>query len=102
MFPDANILGIDLYRLVVVIGIVTAMTVARLLYKHVGMSFAVFRFAILVLIGAIFIGYVFAILFQSWYAYIETGVFEWGIGATFYGGFLGGAAVFLIGYFLFG
>ena len=99
MFPDANILGIDLYWLVVVIGIVTAMTVARLLYKHVGMSFAVFRFAILVLIGAIFIGYVFAILFQSWYAYIETGVFEWGIGATFYGGLIGAVVVFVAAYF---
>lgn len=99
MFPNVSVLGVDLYWLTVIIGVIAAMAAARLLYSRAGVSFGVFRYAIIVLIGAMFVGYVFAVLFQSWYAYLETGIFEWGIGATFYGGLIGAVAVFVAAYF---
>lgn len=99
MCPDVRFLGMDLYWWFIIIGVIAAMAVARLLHKRAGISFKIFRFAILVLVGSVIIGYLFAMLFQSWYSYLETGVFRWGVGATFYGGLIGGVAVFLAAYF---
>lgn len=51
-------------------------------------------------IASIIVGFAFAALFQAFYNFIETGVFEFG-GITFLGGLIGGAACFLILYFIF-
>lgn len=102
MNPFFNILGVDLYWMMVIIGLVAAFVLLRLLHSYAGISFDVFRFIVFVLVGAIFVGYPVAVLFQSWYAYLESGVFRWGAGATFYGGLIGGTAGFFIGYFAVG
>lgn len=99
MFPHTVFLGLDLYWWMVVVGVISAMVAFRLAHEQAGVSAKVFNFCVLILVAAIAVGYVFAVLFQSWYVYIETGVFEWGIGATFYGGFIGGVLTFFIGYF---
>ena len=99
MFPEVNFLGLELYDWMIVVGIVAAMVFFRLFYKKAGLSDKVFNFALIVAIPSIIVGYVFAILFQSWFYYLETGKFVWGAGATFYGGLIGAAAVYLAIYF---
>ena len=99
MFPEVNFLGLELYDWMIVVGIVAAMVFFRLFYKKAGLSDKVFNFALIVAIPSIIVGYVFAILFQSWFYYLETGKFVWGAGATFYGGLIGAAAVYLAVYF---
>ena len=50
---------------------------------------------------AIAIGFLFAKLYQAVYAWIDTGVFDfYGAGMTAMGGFIGGAAAFLLIYFV--
>ena len=51
-------------------------------------------------IASIIVGFGFAAIFQAFYNFIETGVFEFG-GITFLGGLIGGAGCFLILYFIF-
>lgn len=99
MFPDAEFLTLDLYHWMHVIGIIAAMIVARLMYKRVGVSDKLFNFGLITALPGIVLGYVFAALFQSWYTYLETGVFRWGAGSTFYGGLIGAVAVYLAVYF---
>ncbi len=51
-------------------------------------------------IASIIVGFGFAALFQAVYGFIETGVFKYD-GITFLGGLIGGAACFLLIYFIF-
>lgn len=106
MFPDVEFLGMDLYLWMIVAGVIAAMVVFRLCHARAGLSVRVFNFSLLISVAAIILGYLSAVLFQSWYAFLETGVYEWGVGATFYGGLIGAVAVFLalyfgVGHFLF-
>lgn len=106
MFPEVNFLGLELYDWMIVVGIIAAMVFFRLFYKKAGLSDKVFNFALIVAIPSIVVGYVFAILFQSWFSYLQTGKFVWGVGATFYGGLIGAVAIYLalyfgVGHFLF-
>ena len=106
MFPNAEFLGLDLYYWMIVVGILTAMILFRVFHQRAGLSVKVFNFSLLVGVAAIVLGYLSAVLFQSWYAYLETGKFVWGVGATFYGGLIGAGIVFFslyfgIGHFLF-
>ena len=102
MAPDVVFLGLDLYYWMILCGILAAMVLFRALYRRVGITYPVFVLTIGVSVGAIVGGYLFAALFQSFYSYLETGVFRWGVGTTFYGGLIGAAAVFLILYFTLG
>lgn len=99
MFPNASFLGLDLYYWMMVIGMIVSLVVFRMFYKQAGMSDKVFNFCIIVTVIAIIFGYIFAVLFESWFVFLETGKFAWGVGATFYGGLIGGAAVYLALYF---
>ena len=106
MFPNAEFLGLDLYYWMIAVGILAAMIVFRLFHQKAGLSVKVFNFSLLVGVVAIIFGYLSAILFQSWYSFLETGVFIWGVGATFYGGLIGAVLIFIalyfgIGHFLF-
>ena len=90
----------------IAVGIFAAMLVFRIFYQKAGLSVKVFNFSLLVGVVAIVLGYLSAVLFQSWYFFLETGEFVWGVGATFYGGLIGAAVVFLslyfgVGHFLF-
>lgn len=106
MFPNVEFLGLDLYYWMIVVGILVAMIVFRVFHQRAGLSTKVFNFSLLVGVVAIVFGYLSAVLFQSWYSFLETGKFAWGVGATFYGGLIGAAVVFLslyfgVGHFLF-
>lgn len=102
MAPNIVFLGLDLYYWMILAGVVAAMVLFRVFYQRAGVSYPVFVLTLLVSVGAIVGGYLFAALFQSFYNYLETGIFQWGVGTTFYGGLIGAAAVFLILYFTFG
>ena len=102
MAPNVSFLGLDLYYWMILCGILAAMVLFRALYKRAGISYPVFVLTLLVSVGAIVGGYLSAALFQSFYHFLKTGVFVWGVGTTFYGGLIGAAVVFLILYFLFG
>ena len=99
MFPQTVFLGLDLYYWMILIGVITAMIVFRMFSAQVGLSVKVFNLSIFVTVGAIILGYLSAVLFQSWYSFLDTGVFQWGVGATFYGGLIGAVIVFLLLYF---
>lgn len=102
MFPHAIFLGLDLYYWMIVIGVLLAMVVFRLFFVKAGLSEKVFNFSLLVAVAAIIFGYLSAVLFQSWYSFLATGNFSWGVGATFYGGLIGAACVYLLIYFAVG
>ena len=99
MFPNEVFLGLDLYWWLIVIGVLAAMACFRLFYEQAGLSTRVFNFSLICAVFGIFLGYLSAVLFQSWYAYLASGVFEFGVGATFYGGLIGAIAVVLAIYF---
>lgn len=99
MFPNAEFLGLDLYYWMIIAGIFAAMVIFRVFHQKAGLSVKVFNFSLLVGIAAIILGYLSAVLFQSWYSFLETGEFIWGVGATFYGGLIGAVIVFLSLYF---
>lgn len=104
MFPDVRFLGLSLYEWCLLLGAVAALVVARVL---AGKRKVPASLQTLILIDAFFSilgGYGCAILFQALYNLGETGVFalNGSTGSTFYGGLIGGAAIFLCGYFLIG
>ena len=62
-------------------------------------SSKLYNFLLFIGVISIVAGYLFAVLFQSMYTFIASGVWNWESGATFYGGFIGGAIIFLLLYF---
>lgn len=106
MFPQAEFLGLDLYYWMIIVGVLVAMIVFRVFYRKAGLSVEVFNFSLFIGVVSIVLGYLSAVLFQSWYSFLKTGEFVWGVGATFYGGLIGAAVIFLsiyfgVGHFLF-
>ena len=106
MLPQVSFLGLDLYYWMIVIGVLAAMVVFRIFHQKAGLSFNVFAFSIIIAVVSVVLGYLSAVLFQSFYSFLETKRFIWGVGATFYGGLIGAAACYLalyfgIGHFLF-
>ena len=106
MFPDVTFLGMDLYTWMMLIGILAAIFISLFCAERMKISAKLYRFGLIAAVVSVVAGYLFAVLFQSWYDYLATGVFAWGSGATFYGGLIGAAVVFFalyfgIGHFLF-
>ncbi len=101
MFPDAKFLGLTLYEWCMIVGILLALFSARILADGRRAPAKLQTLSFLVAYAAIVGGYGCAVLFQGLYNFIETGVFSLGrnTGATFYGGLIGGAAIFFLGYF---
>lgn len=92
-------LEIYLYGLFIAIGLVACLIVYHIYVNKKKMPQAVQDFTYVVIFIAIVIGFLFAALFQAVYGWIETGVFEFG-GITAMGGFIGGAAAFILAYFV--
>lgn len=101
MYPDAIFLGLDLYTIMIFIGILAAIIVFRVFADLKKAPAKVFNFFIIVIGGSILVGFLSATLFQSVYNYIDTGVWKWG-GMTFIGGLIGGVLCFFLFYFLIG
>ncbi len=98
MFPDKIFLGMNLYDIFLTVGAMLALLIADSMAVKRGFSVALQKGLLLAGIAAIVVGYGFAVLFQSVYGWIETGVFDL-VGATFYGGLIGGAGLFLVLWF---
>lgn len=99
MYPYELFWGITLYDVFIILGLCAAVGVF-LFYADKRKLHS--KLQVLVLAGAavaVCLGFGAATLMQAIYNYIENGKFEWS-GMTFYGGFVGGAVVFLAIYFV--
>lgn len=101
MYPNDILPGIDLYSIMFCAGILAAMLTFRIFSDRLGFSARLNNFVIADGVVSIILGYGSAVLFQAVYNALESGVFEISknTGATFYGGFIGGAVVFFAFYF---
>ena len=104
MCPDFKILGMDLYSILITVGVIAAMAILRILSDKRGFSARWQNFALFLTVAAVILGYGASVVFQGLYNIAKIGHFELtnSTGSTFYGGLIGGAAVFLLGYFVVG
>ena len=104
MFPHTRILGLDLYTIAICLGIVVCFAVFSALADRRKVPVRVQKLAVISGIFAIILGYGSAVFTQALYNIKSLGRFEItnSTGATFYGGLVGGAAVFLAIYFIVG
>ncbi len=101
MYPYPVFLGLTLYELFIVIGFVSAVLIYRVLADRETVPASVQNLCLFGGFAGLAGGYLLAVVVQAFYNYMEDGVFEitGHTGATFYGGLIGGAAVFLLIYF---
>lgn len=101
MYPNEIFLGLTLYDICLCLAIVACFVTVSALFDKCNMNVKVQKFSVLCGVGAVILGYFFAVLFQALYNIESIGRFEISMntGATFYGGLIGGAAVFLALYF---
>ena len=100
MYPY-NIFGeFDLYMILITLGAAGCLILVRLLADRIGLADRITNLTLASGIFGMAVGYVGAVLFQSFYDFLETGKFVFGSGATFYGGLIGGALGFLTLYFV--
>ncbi len=108
MYPYELFWGMDLYSLLITVGIISCMILIRVLSDRRGYAARWQNFLLVTMVVAVILGYGTAVLMQGLYNIAEIGHFELtnSTGSTFYGGLMGGAAVFLaiyfgVGHFLF-
>ncbi len=100
--PIFTFLGnpVNLYGIFIAIGILVCLGVFYLYTKKKGVPALIQDFVFYVAVASIAVGFFFAKLFQAFYNFIDTGVFDFAsAGITVMGGIIGGAAMFLILYF---
>ena len=104
MYPYEIFLGMDLYILLISVGVMACMLFIRLQADWRRLRARHQNLLLLNTVAAVVLGYGFAVLFQAFYNYMAKGVFEIAndTGSTFYGGLIGGTAVFIIIYFAVG
>ncbi len=104
VYPNEIIFGLTLYDIFFTAGIITAMVVFRVLSDKTKLDAGLFNFCLGTAFAAVLGGYGSSVLFQAFYNYRETGIFEItkNTGMTFYGGLIGGAGIFLVSYFVIG
>ena len=104
MYPYDILFGMDLYSILLTVGVIVCMLFIRLQADWRGMRARLQNLILLGAVAAVITGFGFAILFQAFYNYMANGVFEivQNTGATFYGGLIGGTAVFISAYFIAG
>lgn len=98
MLPDVELLGLDLYTIMIAVGIVAAIVAFRVFADQRKIPAKPFNFFLVVAVLSIACGFLSATLFQSVYDYLESGVWEWS-GMTFIGGLAGSVVFFLLLYF---
>ena len=101
MYPYDIIPGVSLYVIMICVGIVACFTLFRLLSDKRELDAKIYNLALICGGVGIVIGLFAATLFQALYNIASLGRFEISenTGATFYGGLIGGAAIFLAVYF---
>lgn len=104
MYPQSIIGDIDLYTILLCIGIVAAILVYRKAADIMNVGAKLFNFTLFCAFISIVVGLSSAVLFQALYNIGERGAFiiDKSTGATFAGGLIGGASTFLLIYFIFG
>lgn len=102
MYPYDIILGIDLYVIALALAIISALVMFRIFADCAKISAKLQNLCIVSAAFAIPLGYFSAVLFQALYNIEKYGEFriDSQTGATFYGGLIGGAAIFLLIYFI--
>ena len=104
MYPYDIFPGIDLYVIFLCVAIVAAMVAYRVMADRIGIGAKLQNLCIYTSVAAIMFGYFSAIFFQALYNVEKVGEFviDLQTGATFYGGLIGGAGLFLLIYFVAG
>lgn len=102
MLPDPIFLNVHMYGVMMAVGILAAFTVLSLYAKRMGLDEKYTDFVFFTGIGAIAVGLGSAALFQAFYEFLENpeAGFHLSGNITFLGGLIGGAAFFLIVYFI--
>lgn len=101
MYPDKILGFFHMYGLMIGVGVLACFGLLFWYGKKRKLEDNFLDFIFYDAILAILVGFGSAALFQAVYDYIETGVWDINSGITFLGGFIGGAATFLIVYFIF-
>lgn len=101
MYPNEIFLGLDLYSILLCVGIFVCILMYGWLADRLYLSAKLQKFCFVCALFAIPLGYGSAVLFQAFYNFLDGDEFKLSLttGATFYGGLIGGAAVFLLIYF---
>ena len=104
MYPKEIFLGLDLYAICMCVGIFLCILAFSLLADRIKIRAKLQKFCFVCAIFAIPLGYFSSVLFQALYNIKERAgfVMSSSTGTTFYGGLIGGAAVFLAIYFIAG
>ena len=105
MFPEVELFGfpIDLYTVWIVVGVILCLIFTIITMKRSGYSPTASDTIIIIGILSIILGFLFAMLFQAIYDYINnpSAGFRINGGMTFMGGLIGGVSVFIGLYFLY-
>lgn len=101
MYPNVVFAGMTLYDIMLALAVVVAMLVFTRFSNKRGLSARLHNFILADAVVTVIVGYLFAVLFQAVYNWLDSGVFEIteNTGATFLGGFAGGAGVLFAFYF---
>ena len=93
-----------MYTVCMVVGVILCMIFIRLQADWRGMKAKLQNLLLMNTVAAVVLGYGAAVLLQAFYNYMADGIFEIAsnTGATFYGGLIGGTALFIIIYFVVG
>jgi len=104
MYPYEIVLGMGLYEIMLMLGFFGALLYFRIFADRLGFGAKLQNLVILCAVSALVSGYGFAVLAQAIYNALESGRFEIvnDTGATFYGGLIGGAGMFIAIYFAVG
>ena len=104
MYPFEVFLGMGMYELLIALGFFCALLYFRVFADRFGFGANLQNLVIVCAMAALIGGYCFAVLTQAVYNALDEGKFEIvnTTGATFYGGLIGGAGLFIGIYFLAG
>jgi phosphatidylglycerol:prolipoprotein diacylglycerol transferase len=104
MYPYTIIWGLSLYEILLLMAFVSALVIFRIYADKLKLPAKLQNLCLFDGVAAMIFGYFSSVLFQAFYNYLESGVFEIAddTGATFLGGLIGGIAIFLAVYFVAG
>ncbi len=104
MYPNEILFGIDLYVIFLCLGVVAAIVAYRMLADSLNIGARLQNLCLFDGVVSIAVGYYSAVLFQAFYNIQKYGELriDTQTGATFYGGLIGGAACFILIYFVAG
>ena len=104
MYPNPIFLGMGLYEIMIAVGFTCALANFRFFADRRNFGAKLQNLVIFCAMAALVGGYFFAVLTQAGYNALDGGRFEIvnSTGATFYGGLIGGAGLFIGVYFLAG